>query len=99
MNGFKHFISWAIARWRWLMSPDFGADHYPLHTFAPVRHPDDRQDALPNQPRGNSADDFLAGTPRPAGPNETMSGFPRRSLMVAYHGWHVPTPPKLPVYD
>ncbi|HEX7733675.1 MAG TPA: hypothetical protein VF458_02385 [Ktedonobacteraceae bacterium] len=96
---FKHFVSWTIASWRRIVEPDFGADHYPLHAGAPVRHPDDRQDALPNQPRGYTSDDFLAGIPRSVAPNETLAGFPRRAAMVYYHGWRIPTPPRLPVYD
>ncbi len=67
--------------------------------FTPVRYPDDRQDALPNQPRGNSADDFLAGIPRSVAPNETLAGFPHRTAMVYRHGWRIPAPPRLPVYD
>jgi hypothetical protein len=92
-------ISRVVACWHRLVEPDFGADHYPLHIFAPVRYPDDRQDALPNQPRGNSADDFLAGIPRSVAPNETLAGFPHRAAMVYRHGWRIPTPPRLPVYD
>lgn len=99
MNTFTRLVSWAMDRWRSISAPDFGADHYPLHTFTPVRHPDDRQDALPNRPRGETPDEFLAGVPRSAGPNVTLAGFPRRSMMVAYHGWNIPTPPRLPVYD
>lgn len=99
MTLFKRFSSWIIALAHRLFEPDFGADHFPLYTSTPVRHPDYRQDALPNQPRGNSQDDFLAGVPRPHDPNATLAGFPRRSAMIAHHGWSIPTPPRLPVYD
>ena len=99
MSILQRFARWTVSRLHRLIEPDFGADHYPLYTSVQVRHPDDRQDALPNQPRGNYQDDFLAGVPRSHRPNAPLAGFPRRSAMVAMHGWRIPTPPQLPVYD
>jgi hypothetical protein len=73
--------------------------HYHIHTTTPTRLPDFRSDGLVIRPRGNYSDDFMAGVPGAPDPHATMAGFPRRSIMIAYHGWRIPTPPRLPVYD
>jgi hypothetical protein len=95
----KRFGQWIVSVVRKLIEPDFSAAHYPLHTTTPTRYPDLRSDGLVIQPRGHASEDFLAGMPSAPNPNATMAGFPRRSIMIAYHGWRVPTPPQLPVYD
>jgi hypothetical protein len=99
MNMFKRFAAWVTASGRRLLLPNFGAAHYPLHASAHPRYPDYRHDGLPNRPRGNYQEDFLGGVPHAHSPNETLAGFPRRSTMIAYHGWRIPTPPQFPVYD
>jgi hypothetical protein len=99
MNSLKHLIWQIIARVQRVLKPDFTATHYPLHACTQARYPDFFDEALPGQRRGESADDFLAGYPRRHDPNEICAGFPRRASMVAQHGWRIPAPPGLPVYD
>jgi hypothetical protein len=101
MKALKRFASWAIFRLRKVMEPDFTASQNPLHSTVSmhVRHPDSYDDTLAGQRRGEHQDDFLAGYPRRQDLNATCAGFPRRAGIVAGHGWRIPTPPRLPVYD
>jgi len=102
MKALKRFASWITSRLRKINEPDFTASQNPLHSTVSmhVRHPDYYSDApLAGQHRGEYQDDFLAGYPRRQDPNATCAGFPRRAGMVAGHGWRIPTPPRLPVYD
>ena len=99
MRTLKRFVMWIVSRVRKVIEPDFTVAHYPAHASAHVRYPDYRHDGLPNRPRGNYREDFLGGVPPSQDPNATLAGFPRRTIMVAYHGWSIPTPPQLPVYD
>ena len=101
MNTFKRFALRVSARLHRVIEPDLTASHYPMHDNASmhVRHPDYYNDTLPGQHRGENQDDFLAGYPRQRNPNATCAGFPRRAGIVASHGWKIPTPPRLPVYD
>ncbi len=101
MKTLKRFAFRVIARLRKVIEPDFTASHYPLYPSAStyVHHPDYYDDTIAGQRRGEYQDDFLAGYPRRQDPNATCAGFPRRAAMVVGHGWRIPTPPRLPVYD
>ena len=100
MKVLKGCFSWMIARVRWMSEPDFGADHFPGYAYTHTRHPDYYDDSIhAGQRRGDYADDYLAGGPRGQGGNASLAGFPRRQGMVSKHGWRIPTPPRLPVYD
>ncbi len=101
MKTLKRLASRVISRLRKVVEPDFTASHYPLHSTASmhVRHPDFYDETFAGQRRGEYQDDFLAGYPRRQDPNATCAGFPRRAAMVVGHGWRIPTPPRLPVYD
>ena len=99
MKTFKRFVFWGIAHVRRVIEPDFTASHYPSLAHSYACHPDYYNDTLPGQRRGEYGDDFLAGHPRRHDPNETCAGFHRRTSMIVGHGWRIPTPPRLPVYD
>ncbi len=101
MKALKRFAFRVISRLRKVIEPNFTASQYPLYTSTSmhVRHPDSYDDTLAGQRRGDYQDDFLAGYPRRQDPNATCAGFPRRAGIVAGHGWRIPTPPRLPVYD
>ena len=99
MKALKRFASWAIFHVRKVIEPDLTASHYSLHSSSYVPHPDYYDDTVAGQRRGEYQDDFLAGYPRRQDPNATCAGFPRRAGIVVGHGWRIPTPPRLPVYD
>ncbi|HYT37562.1 MAG TPA: hypothetical protein VEL49_10315 [Ktedonobacteraceae bacterium] len=99
MKALKRFASWAIFRMRKVIEPDLTASHYSLHSSSYAPHPDYYDDTVAGQRRGEYQDDFLAGYPRRQDPNATCAGFPRRAGIVVGHGWRIPTPPRLPVYD
>jgi hypothetical protein len=99
MKAFKRFVSWCVSQVRRVIEPDFTATHYPSLTYVHTRYPDFYDDTLPGQRRGEYSDDFLAGHPRRHDPNETCAGFPRRAAITFGHGWRIPAPPRLPVYD
>jgi hypothetical protein len=101
MKALKRFAFRVISPLRKVIEPDLTASHYPLYTSTSmhVRHPDYYDDTLAGQRRGEYQDDFLAGYPRRQDPNATCAGFPRRAGIVGGHGWRIPTPPRLPVYD
>lgn len=100
MKVLKRCFSWIVAQVRRIIEPDFGADHFPGYASPPTRYPDYYNDSInAGQCRGDYADDYLAGGPRGQGENSPLAGFPRRQAMLAHHGWNIPTPPRLPVYD
>lgn len=100
MKVLKRFFSWIIAQVRRIIEPDFGADHFPGYTYAHSHYPEYSSDPLAMRgPLGSYADDYLAGGPRGQHTNAPLAGFPRRQGMVVGHGWNMPTPPRLPVYD
>jgi len=47
----------------------------------------------------DSPDSYLAGMPRRAHPQDTLSGFSSRPVIEAKHCWHPPSPHRLPVND
>lgn len=100
MKGLKDCFSWMNAWVHSLSEPDFGADHFPGYISTQTRHPDYYDDSIhPGQRRGDYADDYLAGGPRGPRGNAPLAGFPSRQGMVSKHGWRIPVPPRLPVYD
>jgi len=99
MNMLQRVILRCRAWVEYVVKPDFTATHYPIHASTQAPNADFFNNALPGQRRGESADAFLAGYPQRHDPNETCAGFPRRAVMIAVHGWRIPAPPRLPVYD
>jgi hypothetical protein len=99
MNILQRMILRCKAWVGYVLKPDFTATHYPIHACTRAPYPDFFNETLPGQRRGESADDFLAGYPHRHDPNETCAGFHRRTTMIVIHGWRIPTPPRLPVYD
>lgn len=99
MHVFQRLIQRCRAWVAYVVTPDFTVTHYPMHVGTQVSRPDFFHDTLPAQRRGERADDFLAGHPHRHDPNEVCAGFHRRATMIAIHGWRIPAPPRLPVYD
>ena len=53
----------------------------------------------PSSHHADLPDSYLAGLPRRAHPQDTLSGFPSRPVMEVKHCWHPPSPYRLPVND
>jgi hypothetical protein len=54
---------------------------------------------MPSSHHVDVSDDYLAGLPRRAHPQDTLSGFPSRPIIEVKHCWHPPSPYRLPVND
>jgi hypothetical protein len=60
-------------------------------SYATVHTPSSHHEDFP--------DSYLAGLPRRAHPQDTLSGFLSRPVIEAKHCWHPPSPSRLPVND
>lgn len=99
MNILKRWANWLRLEWRKVLT----SDTHPLHPlsreYSHARQSDFLPLTLPGIARGTSQDDFLAGYPRRKHPDDPTSAFPSRVALVVGHGWRVPGPKPLPVYD
>jgi hypothetical protein len=86
-----------------LFTPDHSRGQAKLQplsqNYSHVRYSDSLDLTLPGVARGTSQDAFLAGYARRKHPDDPTLVFPSRSALVVGHGWRVPGPKPLPVYD
>lgn len=86
MNMLKRLARWIHAHLLVGAEPDLTPS-----SFSTVQTPSLHHEDFP--------DSYLAGMPRRAHPQDTLSGFPSRPVIEAKHCWHSPSPYRLPVND
>ncbi len=99
MKMLKLWLAWLRSEWRKIVQSDSPTLQPPSRHYSHVRYSDTLDLALPGIARGTSQDAFLAGYPRRKHPDDPTSVFPSGATLYVGHGWKVPGPKSLPVYD
>ena len=99
MNILKRWADWLRFEWSKVATSDSSTLQPLSRDYSHAHQSDFLTLTLPGVARGTSQDAFLAGYPRRKHPDDPTSAFPSRVALVVGHGWRIPGPKPLPVYD